>query len=78
MAPRPRERYLIAGQQSGMLQEVVAELRSDPEIVVLDSIGSPDKPDVLVVAMTAEHARRLQTRFAGKLIIEKDAALSPS
>lgn len=73
-----RGRYLISGRDSDRLQRFVDEVRSDPELTLLDLLGPPGAPHTAVFDMAHESAARLQQSFAahGELNIEPDRPLS--
>jgi len=72
-----RERYLVAQTGAGdLLSELTRQFDADAEIEVLDKVGPAGQPDTVVVSMTPDRARELQKKFAGKLIVEKDAPLT--
>jgi hypothetical protein len=69
---RQRARYMIGPVRGTSLASVAAALKADQEINIVK-----EDPTLLVVEMTDEHAKELQARHTGRLIIERDAPLNP-
>jgi hypothetical protein len=74
-----RARFLVALREAGAQALLEERLRSDPEIVVLNTLSStaPGRPTVYVTEMTPERAERLKQEIPGGLTIESDAPLTP-
>lgn len=49
--------------------------RADPEITLVDTLGSPDQPEVLVAVIDPERAEQLKSQYP-QLIIEEDNPLN--
>jgi hypothetical protein len=73
--PREAERlrYIVGAASGQSLASFLPQLKADPEIVVVDDRNRR----LLVVETTHAHAARLRERYAGLLVIEPDAPLSP-
>jgi hypothetical protein len=68
-----RMRFMIGDAHGAALDALVPALEADDEIRIVNA----DNPKLLVVEMTDAHAKELQKRHAGRLIIERDAPLTP-
>lgn len=58
-------------------QHLLSEIAADPDIEVIRQIASPGGGATLVVAMTAARASELREAFADRIIVERNAPLSP-
>jgi hypothetical protein len=67
-----RDRYIIGAAPGQSLASFLPRLKDDPDIEFID--GSRR---LAVVAMTHEHATALRAQYAGLLVIERDAPLTP-
>ncbi len=59
------------------LKQLVGELAADATRIK-SLVGSPDAPRRAVLRLSPDEASALQSRFAGRLVIEPNAALYPS
>ena len=57
------------------MRSLAEALRTDPEIQSVTVRGLPEKPTVLVVAMSPQRADRLREEHSGELIVEPDRKL---
>jgi hypothetical protein len=64
------ERWIVQGQEvaSGRLRD---RIKTDSEITQVRQVA----PDVVVLAMSAERAKKLKSEFGAQLVIERDADL---
>lgn len=79
LAPTPdRGRYIIRSDDARQLAEFISDVRQDPTMELLDTIGPANQPHMVVVAMSHDQARSLELRFSksNQLKIEPDRPLS--
>lgn len=64
--------------EGGTLAEFLTELRTDPALELVDTIGPPGQPHTAVVATSADHAPAFEQRFRNSphIMIERDRPLS--
>ncbi len=71
--------YIVRSEDAGQLAEFVEDIRQDPAVKLVDTIGPTNQPHTVVVAMSPEKALSLEQRFrknSTPLIIEPDRPLS--
>ncbi len=72
--PARHVRYIIGAASGYSLSSLLPRLRADSQLELLDGGG----PHLALAKMTPAHAAELRARYAGQLVIERDAALDPS
>ena len=80
MNSRLSNRYLVSADEPSALTQVIDNLRADPSVELLDTIGPPQAPHTAVVNMNDEQAAGLRRKFGAAvpgLLIEPDQPLSP-
>jgi len=72
-------RYIVRSEDVGQLVEFLNDVKEDPNMELLDTIGPSGKPHTAVVVMNDEKATSLEQRFRAsknQLKIEPDRPLS--
>ncbi|MEV4925089.1 hypothetical protein [Streptomyces roseoverticillatus] len=60
-----------------LLAEVAHRLADEEHTAVRTLIGTPQRPAMLAVTMTAERAEQLRREYPDRLVVESDQPLQP-
>lgn len=69
-------RYIVRAQDATRLKDFIASVQTNPQMVLLETIGPADHPHTAIFSMPHDTARALQERYAQHLTIEPDQPLS--
>ena len=64
------------GDGVAALKQLLADLAGDATRVK-SLVGTPDAPRRAVLALSPDEAQKLSQRYAGRLLMERNAALNP-